>query len=197
METDIYEFLVKKVRDYITLSNRESEQVKELFIEEYFKKNEAILKEGDVCKKLYFLAKGLIRFSRIAEGEEKTYVFEAEGGFFCDMESFLQKIPSRNSITTLEPSTVLSITYDNLQVFYNEIQFGDRFGRLTIEQVFLMMASHLIGFYSQTPQQRYVIFANNYGSFLQRIPQYYIASYIGVTPQTLCRIKKKLLGKDL
>jgi CRP-like cAMP-binding protein len=145
---------------------------------------------------LYFVAKGIVRFSQLSGGEERTFVFRPEGAFCNDLESFLKKTPSQNTLSAIGPTTVLSITYDNLQVFYNQITYGDRFGRLAIEQIFVMVVNHLTTFYSETPEQRYVRFAQHHKHLLQRIPQYYISSYIGVTPQALCRIKKKLLRVD-
>ncbi|MGF1586115.1 MAG: Crp/Fnr family transcriptional regulator [Bacteroidales bacterium] len=192
-----YDLLILRIKDYIFLNKKEVELVKNLFKEEHFKKNEVILREGDVCRKLYFVADGIVRFSQISNGEERTFVFRPEGAFCNDLESFLKKTPSQNSISAIGPTTVLSITYDNLQVFYNQTTFGDRFGRLAIEHIFVMVVHHLTTFYSENPEQRYVRFANNHGDLLQRIPQYYIASYVGVTPQALCRIKKKLLGRNL
>jgi CRP-like cAMP-binding protein len=191
------DFLILRIQDYISLNNKEVDLVKSLFEEEHYKKNEVILKEGDICRKLYFVAKGIVRFSQLAEGEERTFVFRSEGAFCNDLESFLRQTPSQNSIFAIGPTTVLSITFENLQLFYNETTYGDRFGRLAIEQIFTMVVNHLTTFYSESPEQRYVRFASNHGDLLQRIPQYYIASYVGVTPQALCRIKKKLLGRKI
>ncbi len=192
-----FNFMISRIKDYIPLNDKEVEFVKSLFVVEHFKKNEVVLKEGDVCKKLYFVAKGIARFYQLAEGEERTYVFRPEGAFCNDLDSFLKQIPSLNSISAIGNTIVLSITYENLQLFYNEVTHGDRFGRLAIEQIFTMVVHHLTTFYSETPEQRYVRFARNHGNLLQRIPQYYIASYVNVTPQALCRIKKKLMGKNL
>jgi len=190
-----YDFLISRIKDYIPISETEAELVHGLFEEEHFKKNEVILKEGDVCRKLYFVAKGIVRFSQLANGEERTFVFRPEGAFCNDLESFLKNTPSENTISAIGPTTLLSITSENLQVFYNIATYGDRFGRLAIEQIFVMVVNHLTTFYSETPEQRYVRFAGKHGDLLQRIPQYYIASYVGVTPQALCRIKKKMLGR--
>ncbi len=189
----MYDFLVSRIKDYIPLSDEEIQLVESLFTKEQYLKNEVILQEGDICKKLFFIDKGIVRFSQHADGEERTFVFRAEGAFCNELDSFLRKIPSKNSITAIEPTTVFSISYENLQVFYNDLQHGNRFGRLAIEQIFVMVVNHLTTFYAETPEQRYIRFAQHHKQLLQRIPQYYIASYIGVTPQALCRIKKKLL----
>ena len=190
---DLFDFLTSRIKDYIPLNDTEIRVVESLFTKEHYKKNEILLQEGSICQKLFFVAKGIVRFSQLKDGEERTFVFRAEGAFCNDLDSFLQKTPSVNSIIAVVPTTVLTITYDNLQVFYNELQYGDRFGRLAIEQIFVMVVNHLTTFYSETPKQRYLRFVQHHMHLIQRIPQYYIASYIGVTPQALCRIKKKLL----
>lgn len=192
----MFKCLISSIKEHIPLTDAEIRVIESLFQQQHYKKNEVLLQEGSICHKLFYVAKGIVRFSQLSDGEERTYVFRAEGAFFNDLDSFLQKTPSKNSITAIEPTTVYSITYDNLQTFYNELRYGDRFGRLAIEQVFVMVVNHLTTFYSETPEQRYVRFAQHHKHFMQRIPQYLIASYIGVTPQALCRIKKKLLIEE-
>ena len=188
-----FEFLVSCIKDYIPLSDAEIKVVESLFTKEHYRKNEVLHREGSICRKLFFVARGILRFSQLTDGEERTYVFRAEGAFCNDLDSFLQQTPSQSSITALGPVTVFSISYEKLQVFYDSLQYGDRFGRLAIEKVFVMVVNHLTTFYSETPQQRYERFVKYHKPLLQRIPQYYIASYIGVSPQALCRIKKKQL----
>lgn len=192
-----YDFLVSRIKDYIEVNDEEFEIVHRLFVKEHFKKNAVLLREGEVCRKLFFVAKGIVRFSKLSDGEDRTYAFRVEGTFCLELESFLQKVPSKSAITAIEPTTVLSITYENLQIFYNELRYGDRFGRRVTEQAFIQVVNLLTTFNSGSPEQRYLRFAMNHKPFMQRIPQYYIASHIGVTPQALCRIKKKLLGKNL
>lgn len=192
-----YDFLISEIKNYIDVNDNEIEVIRRLFVEEQFKKNTVLLREGDVCRKLFFIAKGIVRFSRHRDGEDRTYVFRAEGTFCLELESFLQKTPSKSAITTIEPSIILSITYENMQFFFDELRYGDRFGRKVTEQAFIQAVKLLTTFNSDSPEERYLRFVKNHKPFLQRIPQHYIASHIGVTPQALCRIKKKLLGKKL
>ncbi len=186
----MYEFLISRIKDYIPLTDSEARVVELLFVKEYYPKNEELVKEGSICQKLFFISEGIVRFSQLSEGEERTFTFRAEGDFCNDLESFLQKAPSKSSITTIEPATILSITHENLQVFYNELRYGDRFGRLATEQVFIQVVNLLTTFNSETPEERYLRFVMNHKPFIQHIPQHFIASHIGVTPQALCRIKK-------
>ncbi len=186
-----YDLLILRIKDYIEVNDEEIKIIQRLFVEEHFKKNAILLREGEVCRKLFFVAKGIVRFSKLSDGEDRTYVFRAEGTFCLELERFLQKNPSKSAITAIEPTTVLSITYENLQIFYNELRYGDRFGRLATEYVFVQVVNLLTTFSSESPEQRYIRFAMIHKQFIQRIPQHYIASHIGVTPQALCRIKKK------
>lgn len=187
------DFLISRIKDYIPLTESESRLVESLFAEEHYKKNEVLLQEGSICRKLFFISEGIVRFSRFSDGDEKTFVFKEEGSFFTDHDSFMRKTASKNTIAAVLPTTVFSISYENLQVFYNELQFGDRFGRIAVEQFLVMVFNHLTTLYSETPEQRFVRFSSHHKELLQRIPQYYIASHIGVSPQALCRIKKKML----
>lgn len=185
-----FDFLVSRIKDYIPLSANDEELISKLFLPEYFSKNELILKEGTYCQKLYFIATGIVRFSLLIDGADRTFVFRDEGAFCSDLDSLLRRTPSKFNIAAIEPATIFSITYDNLQIFYKEITYGDRFGRLAIEQLFLGVVNHLYTFYSEGPEQRYLRFIDQHKDMLQRISQYHIASYVGVTPQALCRIKK-------
>jgi len=181
------------IKEIIPLSNPETEIVRKLFVQEQFRRNEVVLKEGELCRKLCFIARGILRFSLSVDCSDRTFVFRSEGAFCCDMESFLKKRPSKYTISAIGSTTLLTITYDSLQTLYEELTYGERFGRLTVEQLFMSVVNHLTSFYSETPGQRYTRFALEHKDLLQRIPQYHIASYIGVSPQALCRIKKKRL----
>lgn len=190
-------FLIEKISEVISLDLNDKKIISELFYRKTYKKNETIIKEGKVCQNLYFIAKGMIRFSIFINGKEKIIVFKDSGSFFTDLESLLVQKPSRFSITAVEPTSILYITNANLQIFYNQIRYGEKFGRMNMQEIFLLVVSQLTTFYSDSPEQRYINFLKEYKNLTQRIPQYQIASYIGVTPQALCRIKKKFFKNHL
>lgn len=194
---DDISFLIEKIREVISLDQNDEKYISELFERKSFKKNELIIKEGKICQNLYFIVKGMIRFSIFINGKEKIIVFKDSGSFFTDLESLLLQNPSRFSITAVEPTSILYITNSNLQIFYKKINNGERFGRINMQEIFLLVVSQLTTIYSESPEQRYTNFLKEYKHLIQRIPQYQIASYIGVTPQALCRIKKKFLKQNL
>ena len=187
--------LLQVIKSLIRLGRSEEVLVNRLFKERIYKRGEYFLEEGKVCNKVGFVEQGIMRYYINDEGEEKNYDFAQEGQFICDMESFAPQIPSRKTIQALEDSTVSVISYDDLQEFYSKLRYGDRFGRLIIEQVFVKTLQDLNSFYTETPEARYKKFLERHYDIEQRISQYHVASYLGVKPQSLSRIRKRILSR--
>ena len=117
-----------------------------------------------------------------------------EGYFACNYESFLDHSISTKNVQCIEDSTLLMITHAGLQQFYSDIKGGERFGRLIAEHIFVESVKQISSMYSDPPELRYRKFLESYPELLQRIPQYHISSYVGVKPQSLSRIRKRILG---
>src|SRR5688500_12439497 len=179
----------------ITLSACEKDIVRSLFVDVSFGKGDMFLRESDVCNNLGFVSKGVFRYYIQQEGEDKTYNFASEGDFICNYESFIRQVPSAKHIQAIEKATVLSISMDNLGRFYSEIKEGNLFGRIHIENVYAETVRQLISQYTEIPELRYLKFLKQFPDLSQRLPQYYIASYVGVKPQSLSRIRKRLAAK--
>lgn len=107
----------------------------------------------------------------------------------------IKQSASTKSIQAIEDSELLTISRSNLQIFYNEVGDGNLFGRIHIENVYADTVRHLISHYTEIPEARYQKFLTDNPDLNQRIPQYYIASFIGVKPQSLSRIRKRLATK--
>ncbi len=125
-------------------------------------------------------------------GKELTIHFSEENTFVCDYNSFITQTKSEKTIEALENTELYVISFQHLQQFYKNIQFGDRFGRLLLEKVFISAVQHIISIHRDTVEQRYLNFIRTFKHLQQRIPQFYIASFIGVTPQSLSRIRRRL-----
>ncbi len=186
------EQLIRSIRSFIELEPKETDIVKLFFKEKTLRKGEFFLAEGQVCKYAGFLLKGVMRYYINHDGEEKTYAFAQEDNFVCNNESFIPQTPSTKIIQALEDCQLLQISYDDLQVFYQSVGQGERFGRLVIEQVFIETLQDLSSFYTDTPEYRYEKFIKKHPDLQQRISQYHIASYVGVKPQSLSRIRKRI-----
>jgi CRP-like cAMP-binding protein len=184
--------LLHSIQNLITLSQTERDIVTSLFKEKTYKKGDFFLSEGQICRQVGFVAKGLMRYYINHDGEEKTYAFSQENNYVCNYESFLPQNPSSKIIQALEDCDVLVISYDDLQIFYASVREGERFGRIAIEAVFIQMLQDVTSFYIETPELRYERFIKNHADLQQRISQYHIASYVGVKPQSLSRIRKRI-----
>jgi CRP-like cAMP-binding protein len=189
------ELLIRVIKQFIKLSAAEESIVKELFTELNLAPGDYLLEEGKICRYVAFINKGLVRYFINNDGEERTMFFSKELEFVCNYPSFLPQIASDKSIQALEPTQLYVISYEKLQRLYREISEGEKFGRLAIEQVFVSAIQQLDSLYTDPPGVRYQQFLTHYPDLTQRIPQYYIASYVGIKPQSLSRIRKRISGR--
>jgi len=189
------EKLISNIKSIIDLTAKEVDCIDLLWKTKSIKKGDFFLAEGEVCKHAGFIVKGLMRYYINHDGEDKTYDFAQETNFICNYESFLPKTPSTKIIQALEDCEILQISYTDLQIFYNSIAQAERFGRIVIEQVFVHTLKDLSSFYTDTPEYRYDKFLKEHPDLQQRVSQYHIASYVGVKPQSLSRIRKRILHK--
>jgi len=184
--------LISNIKSFINLDQEEIACTEQLFKRKTIEKGAFFLSEGQVCKHVGFVLKGLLRYYINHDGEEKTYAFTQENNFVCNNESFIPQSPSTKSIQALEDCEILQISHHGLEIFYKSVKEGERFGRLIIEQVFIQTLQDLSSFYIDTPESRYEKFVKNHPDLLQRISQYHIASYVGVKPQSLSRIRRRI-----
>ena len=181
----------------IKLRAGEKEFIRSLFKEVTCGKGSLFLREGEICNQLGFVCKGIFRYYIEQEGEDKTYNFAKEGDFICNYESLIKQLPSPKHIQAIEESKLLVISKVNLDRFYSEVIEGNLFGRVHMQQVYTETIRHLIEQYTESPESRYLKFLKNHPDLNQRIPQYYIASFVGIKPQSLSRIRKRLTQSHL
>jgi CRP-like cAMP-binding protein len=186
------EAVISAIRWFIPLTDEEEIIVRGLFSSRHLTAGEHFLEDGKVCRHVAFIEKGLVRYYMNDEGQEKTMYFNKEGEFVCNYQSFVPQKPSIVAIQALEDTELAVIGFEDLQTLYARVSGGERFGRLAIEQVFLTSAEQLRSFYTDSPTARYQQFVRAYPSLVQRVPQYYIASYVGIKPQSLSRIRKRI-----
>ncbi len=189
------EKLISTIQSIINLDPKEIDCIKLLWKEKSIKKGDLFLAEGQICKQVGFIVSGLMRYYINHDGEDKTYAFARENNFICNNESFIPQTPSTKIIQALEDCEILQISYEDLQLFYKSVKQAERFGRLVIEQVFIQTLQDLSSFYTDTPKLRYEKFIKEHPDLQQRISQYHIASFVGVKPQSLSRIRKKTFNQ--
>jgi CRP-like cAMP-binding protein len=185
--------LITTIKNLIKISTDEETMLTGLFKPLELKAGEYFLEEGKLCRYVGFIEEGLMRYHMNDNGNQKTLYFSNEGEFVCNYQSFLPRLPSNTSIQAIEDTTLQVISYPDLQRMYSEVSDGEKLGRLAIENVFLTSLDQLKSFYKDSPAERYQQFLRSYPDLAQRVPQYYIASYVGIKPQSLSRIRKRLV----
>ncbi|MEP6628380.1 MAG: Crp/Fnr family transcriptional regulator [Ginsengibacter sp.] len=189
--------LIHSMNQLVNLNSQDIEIVKDLFKKKKMCKGELFLKEGAVCGYLGFVHKGLLRHFINDDGEDVTYSFSMENDYVCDYESFISRLPSPKNIVAMENVSLCVISYQDLQTFYETTMSGERFGRLLLERIFSKAINHIISTHTHNAEQRYLNFLSSFPDIGQRVPQYYIASFIGVKPPSLSRIRKKYAAGNL
>lgn len=157
-----------------------------------FKKGDVIMKPGIVCNHVSFVNYGLLRSYYLIDGKEFIISFVAENCYFSDYESFLSRMPSRMYADVLEDTEVVEINYENLQTLYHKHPECERAGRFVAEGLFMLLSDRNASLLLQTPEQRYQHFLDNCSHLLNRVPQYMIAAYLGITPEALSRIRARM-----
>jgi CRP-like cAMP-binding protein len=175
------------------LDKKEEELLKNSFKPFFLAKGSFFLKAGEVNRHVGFLQKGLVRYFVFKDEEESTFEFTKEGEFVADYQSFNSKTASIQNIQAIEDCEMLIINYENVQTIFNTTKNGNLMGRHIIEHRFDVMVNQLLAIYMQDHEERYKRFVEHYSDLTQRIPQYLIASYVGVKPPSLSRIRRRFV----
>jgi len=183
---------IDHLRESVSFTSHE-----ELLILEYFKvyelkKKEILLFAGDVSVHMQFIASGCLRAYYMDEDAKEHIVqFGIEGWWVNDLYSYLTQTPAKQFIQAIEPSIVVQIHRDKLNELYTKVPAIERFFRLKFERAYVALQNRTINSMSNTAQERYQKFLEKYRAIEQRVPQYMIASYLGITPEFLSTIRKK------
>lgn len=157
-----------------------------------FPKNKTVIRTGEIEEYLSFIETGIIRYYIPKPDNELTFAFVFEGHFASAYDSFLTRKSSVYEGQTLVKTTLWRLSYKDLQTIYHETEIGDKIGRMASEDLFLKKFKRELSLLNETAEQRYRNLFNEQPHLLQHIPLKYIASYIGVTPQALSRIRKRI-----
>ena len=159
------------------------------------KKGELLTRSGEVCNQVSFINKGLLRFFYVVDGKEICTGFVAENEYIAQYDSFLTRQPSSGNIDALEDCELINLSYDDIQELYKTIPIFETFGRKIAEILFIMISMQTTRLLTLSPEERYQSVIENQPFIIQRVPQYMIASFIGITPEHLSRLRNKMTGK--
>jgi len=157
---------------------------------------EIVLREGQVCKEIGFINRGIFRMYYVADGKEINTHFSFENEFVVNYDSFLQSTSSRYFIQALEDAEIVTFNLETLQNAYNQSQNWERFGRIMAEYSYKITTARVEGFMFSDAEQRYLQMMNDTPQLLERIPLFHIASYLGIERESLSRLRKKIAGKQ-
>lgn len=159
-----------------------------------------LLQEGEVSYNAFYLEKGIVRAWYNNDGKDVTFQFFLENTMFSSLESFKKGLPSMVSFETIEPCILYKIKKPDVEAFLEEVyetpELRNLFMDALFERIFDYM-KHFFSFIKDTPQQRYIDLAKKKPEIIKRVPQHYIASYLGITTVHLSRIKSKILKENL
>ena len=188
----MHDLLLQTLRQIAPLEIDEEQFFRSIFKEMHIKKGDFFLKAGEINNKLGFVNKGLIRYFVYKNDDESTIEFTSEGEFIAEYQSFLDNSEAIQYIQAIEDTTLLVTDNDSIQQLYNKTKHGNLIGRLVIEYRYNHLMKQLLSIYMHDPEQRYRNFIKVYPDLIQRVPQYYVASYVGVKPESLSRIRKRI-----
>jgi CRP-like cAMP-binding protein len=158
-----------------------------------FKKGELLVREGEVANQCYFVLKGCVRQYRLLDGEEKTTAFFLEQQAVVSYTSYVQKIPSNHYCVCVEDCSLIVGNPDTEKELYSQFPKLEAFTRAFMSEDFGKTQEAYSTFITSSPEERYLNLLKTQPELLQRVPQHQIASYLGMTPESLSRIRKRII----
>lgn len=175
-----------------TPSEKDWEIILSKLVRQEFPKKHILTEVDQIENHLNFIESGIARFYIPKEENDLTFNIVFDNGFLSAYDSFLTQTPSTYNIETLTDTIIWQITYNDLQTIYKETELGNIIGRQASEELFLKKQKREISLLNLSAEQRYLNLFNEQPKLIQQIPLKYIASYIGITPQALSRIRKRI-----
>jgi CRP/FNR family transcriptional regulator, anaerobic regulatory protein len=192
MELSALDFQMSRLYAPLTPSPQARASFIATLTEKNLRKGEHLLREGEISNSLFFIRKGLMRYYYLVDGVEHTGQFFDEGMFFADLFSMTTQAPAIQNIDALEPCEIIVIPRYALLAAYSEDHAYERFGRCLITESMMGSVKRTADLLKCTPEERYLHFIASRQNLVERIPQYIIASYLGITPEALSRIRRRI-----
>ena len=187
----IFDALFSQIQKLVTVTPEEVVTIKSFLQPEIIHKNKILLKQGEICNSIAFISKGYFRIYIQGDPKEVTVHLAGPGEFIAAYASFIQQKKSLENIQALTDAEIILISYEDLQGLYERSHNIERLGRLVLEQHFVKKEERVISFITEPADTRYKLFSENKPDFIKHIPLHYIASYLGIRPETLSRIRAR------
>ena len=190
------DIIKKNISKYIKLSRDEFNYFASVVEQKRVRKKQFLLEEGEVCRFECFVNNGCLRQYHLDDnGNEHIMQFAIRDWWISDQYSFISGLPSPYFIDALEDSEVLLISKTSLDELYTKVPKFERFFRIAFQNSYVALQRRILANISQTAEERYVHFSKNYPEIEQIVPQHQVASYLGIKPESLSRLRKLRLGR--
>jgi len=187
-----YELLIRNIHQIIAINETDISIIRQAFKPRLLEKKEILLQTGEISTHMQFIARGCLRSYYLNKNaQEHILQFGIESWWINDLYSYLTQTPARHFVQAIEPSLVLQVHRNSLENLFKEVPAMERFFRLKIQNAYVALQERTINAMSQTAEERYLDFRTRYREIEQRVPQYMIAAYLGITPEFLSTIRKK------
>ncbi|WP_422359154.1 Crp/Fnr family transcriptional regulator [Reichenbachiella sp.] len=187
--------LSEQIENYIKLNPKESQILDLHTYRKNYNKKEVVFRAGNIAHQIYFVAQGCVRLFYNVDGLDKTAFFYTEGQFICAGESFTFNIPARENYQALEKTELYIFTRTNIEKLTQMIPKLEVLARIAVENELITSQRVIASFVTKSPEERYLDLIITQPELFQRVPQQYIASFLGVSPETLSRIKARVYKK--
>jgi CRP/FNR family transcriptional regulator, anaerobic regulatory protein len=186
--------LIKYLQSYgVSPSDEDITELMKILKIRFFKKGETFLEIGQTSNEVYFMLKGIARsYYRLPNGTEKTYFIYHENSIFTDSVSFISQKPATEYLEAIEDMEVVAIEYEKVMDLFRKNHVLESIGRRISDTNFVFSQKRLRSMMNDDATVRYQKFKKYFGEYSTRIPQHIVASYLGITPQSLSRLKREI-----
>lgn len=190
----MYPNLINHIRRYVALDDDAIDVLNTYIKPLLLKKKEFLLKEGQICRSIYFVEKGCLRMFFVNNKmSEQITQFALESWWISDFFSFIDNKPSEYFIQTVEKSEIVSIDARSFEMMLKELPQMERYLRIVMQRALAASQLRIKNMYELSKEEFYTHFCTSFPEFVQRVPQYMIASYLGLTPEYVSELRKKKL----
>lgn len=186
--------ILNHLKKVITLTEREQQEFISILEEIRISKKNFLIKPGELVNSEYYVVSGCLEAYYLDESGDKHIIqFAVEDWWISDFEAFFNEVPAKLYVETIEDATLLAINREALEVLYTRIPQFERFFRIKTTSAFVALRERILSTLQKSGKERYLEFCEAYPKIEQRVPNYHIANYLGLKPESLSRIRKEVL----
>lgn len=184
--------LKRKILSYTSVDDAVLQEQLQFYERLDLEKNDTLVSPGQLVQHFYYVAAGCIYYYKLDEGEQKVLEFYTEDIFFTDLPAYVKGTPSNYFLKASEATVVYAIKKTDAENSFEKSHQLERFGRLSMQEAFMKIFTRVERLNSRTNEERYLRLLEKRPDLFQRVPQYLIASYLGITPVGLSKLRKRL-----